>query len=959
MHYPAGLLAKSTTCLVLALVFGLVSISAADELRPAGVLGNSGGEGETLVHDFDRTIKPLLVKYCHSCHNAKENKGELNLAAFATADDLAADAERLEGMLDAVSEAFMPPREANQQLSDAQRKTLVEWFRERLHRIAMLQAGDPGMVVVRRLTNAELNYTLTDLTGFAHDWTKDFPHDSSGGEGFSNTGQTLQMSASQIEKYLALAQRLADHMLMLPGSGPVFLETPVNTLTEVENARMALARLDEFCRSKQLTYTDVTPREQITSYAYPDYKPNSNSGYGHMSGYKRFSNEIPGAVFTFLGSTHRLFYRTEKLNPTPFSFMIHRGRIPSDLNAADLATWENLWYDLRYTTGYARPAKISLLHRWLSHRDYRLGDNPALEQAMKKWKVGNGSSPKAHKRHSLDPDFDLSFTVIAFAEYIRDIRAFTSEELRVFANIQRSRDGESRTLMIPNHDAFDAFIHRSFNDQQIERLWQVACDPESKLAKRLGSVPSKQMQDEWRSWTEQHRQWQAKVLPASHKSLCQFAERAWRRPLEDAERASVREQLTGAIDQGQNLQEAAREPLLRVFLSPHFLYRMEMGENERDEGQEGIRTLDDYELANRLSYFLWSSLPDRQLIEAARRGELSQPEKLVEQAHRMLRDPRSRRFSLEFFGQWLGFYRFSDFDRPDAERFPEFDAELRRQMYNEAIDFCTDLVANDRDIRLLLAADYAFLPRRLAQHYGLPSKPNEHLWSKFDQHGDPQRLVTAPRISLASTSRRGVLGWGAMLTETSHPLRTSPVLRGNWILDDLLGIPTPPPPNSVPELPEDEKNARGLSVAQLLAKHRQDKACSVCHDRIDPFGLALENFDPIGRFRKRDLNGTLFEVNAKLHDGTALQGVEGLNGYLQQDKQRTLFTRRLSRKMLGYALGREILPGDIPLLDAIHTKLNSNNFRISVVIESIITSSQFRNSRHERHINPNVKKEPR
>jgi len=906
--------------------------------------------------NFDRTIKPLLVRYCHGCHNASENKGELNLVAISTADELAADSDRLEGMIEAVGEGFMPPTEAKQQPSDADRKLLVEWLLERLHRIAMAQAGDPGKVVLRRLTNAELNYTLTDLTGVARDWTKDFPRDSSGGEGFSNTGQTLQMSASQIEKYYALAQQLADHALILPGSGPFFLETPVSTLPDVERARLTLARLDDYCRANHWDYEDVTPREQITSYAYPDDKPNRAEGFGHMSGYKGFSSEFPGATFSFVGSTHRLFYRTEKLNPTPFSYMIHQGNIagsPNDdepqrrLTPAERKGWESLWFDLRYTTGYARPAKISLLHRWFSHKPYRPGDSPRLEEEMKNWKVGDGNSPNGYDRHSLDPTVDLSFTVIALADYISDIRSFSPNELRVYANIQQSGDPESRTLMVPNHDAFDAFVHHSLNDEQIEMLWRMVCDPASKLAQRLGGVPSREMQGKWRAWTDRQRQWQAQVLPASQEALCRFAAIAWRRPLSDTEGKAIRQQFMQGVGQGQTIQEAMWLPIFRVFMSPHFLYRMEFGENAMVNAPSKLRPLNDYEIATRLSYFLWSSIPDHELRDAAARGELSEPKNLAAQARRMLKDPRIRRFSREMFGQWLGFYRFRELDRPDSERFPEFDVELRDGMHNEAIDFCTDLVANDRDIRLLLSADYGFLSRRLVEHYGVPIEPNETAWTEFEGHDDPGQLFNAPRISLAKTNRRGVLGWGAVLTATSHPLRTSPVLRGNWILDDLLGIPTPPPPSAVPELPEDEKNGEGLTVAQLLALHREDKACAVCHDRIDPFGLTLENYDPIGRYRERDLNGVSVDAQAILHDGTAVQGVKGLVNYLQQDTHQTLFARRLSHKMLGYAVGREILPGDTPLLDEIAAKLAANEFRMSLIVESIVTSSQFRTLRRE------------
>lgn len=901
--------------------------------------------------DYAQTIKPLLVKYCQSCHNAAENKGDLNLARFATGDELAADAERLQGLLEAVGEGFMPPAAAKQQPTAAERKLLIDWLSTQLQHIAEANAGDPGKVVLRRLTNSELNYTLADLIGLERDWTKDFPHDGSGGEGFSNTGQTLQMSASQIEKYLALAQRVSEHALMLPGSGPIFLESPVAALPDTERGRLALLRLDQFCRNNKLVYQDITPREQITSYAYSDKKSIDGDGFRHMTGYKGFSSETPGATLSFLGSTHRLFYRTERLNPTPFTFMIHRGEIfgpaGEPLTDEQRKKWEDLWLDLRYATQYARPVKISLLHRWFSHQPYRLGDNPQLEAEMQKWKVGDGKSPN-DKRYSLDPNIDLSFTVLALADYVRDIRSFTPEQLRDYANIQHSRDGESRTLMVPNHDAFDAFIQLSFSDVQIEELWQLTCDPQSKLAQRLGDVPSKQMQEEWKRWSFEQQKWQLAVSVSAQEALCQFAERAWRRPLSENGRQAIHDQFTHGMADGQSLQQAMQLPLLRIFMSPHFLYRMEFGAVSTEAQAPAIQPLGDFELANRLSYFLWSSLPDEQLWQAAQRRQLSDPQELANQARRMLHDPRIRRFSREMFGQWLGFYRFQEFDRPDAERFPEFDAELREQMYGEAIDFCTDLAANDRDIRLLLTADYAFLPRRLAEHYGVPLEPNEKVWANFaSREQDATQLVTAPRISLAETNRRGVLGWGAMLTATAHPLRTSPVLRGNWILEDLLGIPTPPPPSAVPELPEDEKNDQGLTIAQLLARHRQDKACSVCHDRIDPLGVALEEFDPIGRFRARDINGNLIEASSKLHDGTALAGVDGLVDYLGQEKQTALFVKRFSRKMLGYALGREVLPGDTALLEEINTTLAANDYRFSLIVEAIVRSPQFRNLRRD------------
>jgi len=899
--------------------------------------------------DFEQTIRPILQRHCYACHNAKVRKGDADLAALNTAATLAADAARLQTLLEVIGEGFMPPKDATHPLSDADRKLVVEWLHDQLERAARAQSGDPGRVVVRRLTNAELNYTLTDLTGLTHDWTKDFPRDGSGGEGFSNTGQTLQISAGQIEKYLGLAQRLAAGAVVFPAGGPAFTDTPT---PQSEWARLAIQRLDAFCSRHAVEYVDATPPEQLMSYAYPVGKgPKLDFSAQGLRGYKAYSNARPGDPLQFLLTSHRLFYRNERLCPSPLTFPVPQGTIKTihgrNATADEVRQWERLWLDLRHTTGYARPFKVSLLHRWFSIQPYLIGDDPELEERIRQW-----------KGKPLDLQKDLSFTVASLAKYLGDIRTFAPAELTDYANIQNSRDGESMGTMVPNHDAFDAFLQSSLTDAQLESLWQMACDAESALAKRLNGVPPAAMQAEWRALDERQRVWRRQVHAACRDSLCEFASHAWRRPLTAAETAGFHARLDQAIAEGQTLAEAVQVSLIRIFVSPNFLYRVERGvETGGGEPvgveQDGIETaspqasnlrrLTDYELASRLSYFLWSSQPDAELRAAAERGELSDPAQRLAQVRRMQRDPRIRRFATEMFGQWLGFYRFDEFSRPDPERFAEFDADLRKAMHGEAVEFCTDLVANDRDVRLLLSADYAFLPtRRLAEHYGLTdlSATETDAWSTFVA-GEPAGVVSAPRVSLAPTPRRGLLGWGAVLTATSHPLRTSPVLRGNWILADLLGIPTPPPPNAVPELPADEKNDAGLTIAQLLARHRENAACSVCHVRIDPLGIALESFDPIGRFRTHDLNGNPIDSSARLVDDRPLEGLAGLTAYMNEDKQQQLFVRRLCRKVLGYALGRSVLPGDAPLLAEIEKKLQSTDARFSTIIDAIVTSPQF------------------
>ena len=918
--------------------FGLV-IKIAFGAAFSSLLVGSRGAGAD-APDFDRAVKPLLERHCQGCHNAKERKGDFDLAAVATADKLAADSDRLQLLLEVVGEGFMPPKDSPHPLSTADRQRIVDWLRDQLEREAQTHAGDPGRVVVRRLTNAELNYTLADLTGVVRDWTSDFPRDGSGGEGFSNTGQTLQMSAGQIEKYLSLAQRVAASAVIFPASGSAFAETPA---PQPEWARLALERLDAFCSQNAVQYVDATSAEQLMSYAYPPGKsPKLDFTVNGLRGYKGYSNARPGDPLQFLLTSHRLFYRNERLCPSPLTFAVPQGELKQirgrEPLPAETRQWERLWLDLRHTTGYSRPFKVSLLHRWLSFQPYRVGDNPEFEERIQQW-----------KGRPLDVRKDLSFTVMSLAKHIEGIRPTTPAELRDYANIQNSRDGESQGTMVPNHDAFDVFLHNSLTDSQLEALWRMVCDPTSSLAKRLEKAPPESMQAEWRQLEEQESVWRKQVLDACRESTCEFAARAWRRPLSDSETAHFHSRLDQSLGDGLSLAEAVQAALVRVLMSPNFLYRIERGGAPVAKPVPALsdatklRTLNDFELASRLSYFLWSSLPDDELLAAAARGDLSDPARRAAQARRMLKDPRIRRFATEMFGQWLGFYRFDEFTRPDPERFVAFDADLRKAMHGEAVEFCADLAANDRDVRLLLKADYAFLPtRKLAEHYGLANLGDAQadVWTKF-KPAEPTGIVTAPRVSLASTPRRGVLGWGAVLTSTSHPLRTSPVLRGNWILSDLLGIPTPPPPNAVPELPQDERNKDGLTIGQLLASHRENAACAVCHARIDPLGIALENFDPIGRFRLNDLNGTPINSSARLMDDRPLEGMAGLVAFMNEEKQQQLFVRRLCRKMLGYALGRSVLPGDLPLLAEIEEKLKTTDGRFTTILDAIVLSPQF------------------
>jgi hypothetical protein len=334
----------------------------------------------------------------------------------------------------------------------------------------------------------------------------------------------------------------------------------------------------------------------------------------------------------------------------------------------------------------------------------------------------------------------------------------------------------------------------------------------------------------------------------------------------------------------------------------------------------------DTELATRLSYFLWSSLPDAELLQVAAAGRLHEPEALLTQTRRMLHDGKARRLAEEFGTQWLHVHGFAEHDEKSEEVFPTF-APLRGAMEEETILFLADFLQNDRSILSLLDADHTFLNEELAKHYSIAGVDGPQ-WRRVDgvrQHG-----------------RGGILGLASTLATQAGASRTSPILRGNWLSEVILGEKLPKPPKNVPLLAETVPE--GLTERQLIARHSSDAACAKCHMRIDPFGFALETYDAIGRWRTQDAAGLPIDAATKLMDGTPIDGPEGLRSYLLNDRRDT-FERQFCRKLLGYGLGRAVQLSDEPLLEEILAKLAANGHRVHVAIEAIVSSPQFRDIR--------------
>ena len=410
--------------------------------------------------------------------------------------------------------------------------------------------------------------------------------------------------------------------------------------------------------------------------------------------------------------------------------------------------------------------------------------------------------------------------------------------------------------------------------------------------------------------------------------LGSLARQAYRRPIDNAD-LDILMSFYRAGREGASFEAGIQLALERVLISPDFLFRVVR--DPTDIAPATAYALNDLELASRMSFFLWSSVPDSQLLDLAERGRLDDSAVLAQQTRRMLADPRSKELVRNFAGQWL-YLRNLRGVVPDPLTFPEFDENLREAFQEETELFVDSLIRDDRSVLDLLGTDYTFVNERLATHYGIPNVYGSHF-----------RRV--PLDGQLADRRGGIFGHGSVLTVTSYPNRTSPVLRGKWMLTNILGSPPPPPPADVPDLPERGEDGEVATVRDRLQRHRESPACSVCHAPMDPLGFALENYDAIGRWRVTGETGMAVDSSGQMPDGTVFQGPAGLRSLLLEQRDR--FAGTVTEKLLAYAVGRGPEFYDRPTIRAIIRNTASENYRWSSIIVGIVQSTPFRMRRSE------------
>ncbi|MCM8531207.1 MAG: DUF1592 domain-containing protein [Lentisphaeraceae bacterium] len=524
-----------------------------------------------------------------------------------------------------------------------------------------------------------------------------------------------------------------------------------------------------------------------------------------------------------------------------------------------------------------------ILRKGISYFASTTGKSPLERDALREWFM--------LKRYSFDP-----------VRAKKAVRKFTDAYKDALANLKSEKDIKQRSFVIFRDNIRDLF---AFGNEELSHLLSAAEFKEYQELVMAKDALQNGMRSKFKGVF-------AKKLIPHLKGLMT---KAHRKPPEEKELLQVTADFISATAEF-GLASAARMFVIRTFAHMKFIYRHEekLGKTSK---------VSDYELASRLSYFLWGMPPDDKLMNLAAKNELSQRKALEAEVKRMLKDPKAVGLAKYFSSQWLNYDNILESTGPSTEKFPEFTKTLARDMWKETVLFLQYIFRNNRSVLEIIDSDYTFLNARMRAIYGMERVSNFRF----------------AKVKLEDKKRGGIIGHSSILTLTSGSLRTSPILRGNWIITNLFGMPTPPPPANVPPLPEEEVVSKDLTLKQQLESHRKSPQCKGCHQKIDPLGFPLENFDPLGRWRTKYENAPI-DATAQTSDGKTLIGPEGLKKYLLRHKDD--FMRQLARKLLAYALGRSIEYYDFYLINKMVESSKKDGFKFYPMVMEIVKSYQFR-----------------
>lgn len=936
---------------------------------------------------FGDSIQPFLQKYCIDCHQGETPDGKMDLSGFGP-DSISARFQTWKEIERRVVNRTMPPMNADRRPTPEEQKAFAATSNALRRDQAIRLAGDPGAVPVRRLSNAEYNNTLRDLTGVDLRPAREFPVDPANEAGFDNSAESLSMSSSLLNKYLSASRLVASHLVLTP-SGIAFASHPVTTDTD----------RDKYCVQRIVDFYNQQPTD-IADYLFVAWKAKTVRESGRpvsldqLAKVHQVSQKYLAEVDAFLNDSKT---NLSELGPN-FEVRKRWRALPNNdekVVRAECVSLREFIAEVRRSLepkfnlrlkGIHDGAQALVLWKNRQAAEHRQTFVPETLDAIDFDKIPGEvarllkPSTESNLRDELHRELEQFCKIFPDAFYV-------AERGRDYLGVPKEKQEKGRLLSAGFHSMMGYFrddkplydwILDDKGRAEMDKLWQEldfvtaapirqyqgflwfertdhnflrnaefdfarpenkdACSADliSKLselylakAKRMDAKEEhlKAITEFFRNidsqirWVEQSR---LNSETTHLQAIEQFAERAFRGSLTSQRRDELR-QFYRSLRESEKLshEEAIQDLLVSVLMSPEFCYRVDLALETVER-----RPLSDLSLANRLSYFLWSSMPDEQLLSLAEQGRLHEPTVLASEVDRMLRDDRIRGLAIEFGSQWLDFQRFQSHNSVDRARFPQFTDSLREAMYQEPIRFLTDIIQQNRSVLNCLDADYTFVNSELASHYSLPD----------ESHGDGSLWWRTSE--LPHSQRGGLLPMAVFMTQNAPGLRTSPVKRGYWVVRRLLGEQVPPPPPGVPELPVDESQLGERTLRQTLEQHRQLESCAVCHDRFDSIGLAFESYGPVGEHRSRDLGERPIDDSAVFPNGQAGSGIDGLRQYIKSNRQ-TDFCENLCRKALAFGLGRTLRLSDELLIEKMQSNLAGDGFRFSSIVKSIVLSPQF------------------
>ncbi len=901
---------------------------------------------------FEKEVAPLLKKYCYECHDESVHKAGLALDGYKSAADVRGARKHFESVLRNVTRHEMPPDDAVEFPTNAERETIAQFIESELFQLDPANP-DPGRVTLRRLNRAEYDNAIRDLVGVDFKPAADFPADDSG-YGFDNIGDVLSLPPVLMEKYFSAGDKILDQAIVTEPIQSRIVRVPASLAQIGFNA--VGDRGDGWVQLISLEEDDVAVEMPIT--AAGDY----------LVRFQAYATKVGGALVG-QGSEKPIEFK-EDPDPTKIAVALN------DVFVREFTVTTDEKNPGIYEARLGVPAGRQNFRATMRRKRYgeneltmlngRLGkQQPGIVYV--KWMEIEGPLPAATRRvqsgqggpQVLGQNGEVGTTIEAgrAGEFILRAQAHAYQagtepvrmEFRIDGRPVQTFDvlapGQmqpipkqrvfSLQLLVPQPEVYETRVTLPAGPHHFSAAFVNAfADPQNEnpnLRERRLVLHHLEVADLSAAVLKPPLPEPLRALFAAaggnetdHEArqiIGTFARRAWRRPVATDELEKLVRLYRLARAEGDSFAGGVKLALKAALVSPHFLF---IGEAPPPEASAAKAVpLGEIALASRLSFFLWSSGPDEELLTLAERGELRR--QLAPQVRRMLASPKARALVDNFASQWLEVRSLGNM-QPDKKLFPEFDPALRSAMQRETELFFEHVLRADRSVLDFLRGDYTFVNARLAKFYGLPAVTGDEF----------------QKVSLAGTPRRGVLTHGSVLTLTSNPTRTSPVKRGKWILDNLLGTPPPPPPPNIPELDDKGRQLTG-TLREQMQQHSTNATCASCHARMDPIGFGFENFNAIGAWRAKD-GDTAIDASGKLAGGDTFAGASELSELLAR-KRADDFRRCLAEKMLTYALSRGVEYYDRPAVEKISATLRAGDDKFSALILAVAQSFPFQHRR--------------